>query len=161
MKIPRIYADTSVIGGCLDAEFSADSTHFVEMIREGKCILLVSEIVIAELDKAPTEVQNILSTLPEKMVERMELTEEVIDLRNEYMRAGILGPEWVDDATHVAAATVARADAIVSWNFKHIVRLDKMKAYNQVNLMNGYGILTIISPKEAFIDEDGEKISLP
>jgi hypothetical protein len=51
-------------------------------------------------------------------------------------------------------ATVTRADAIVSWNFKHIVRLDKMKAYNQVNLMNGYGILTIISPKEVLIDED-------
>ena len=54
--------------------------------------------------------------------------------------------------THVAAATVARVDAIVSWNFKHIVRLDKMKAYNRVNLLNGYGILTIISPKEAIIN---------
>lgn len=73
---------------------------------------------------------------------------------NRRMEAKILGPEWIDDATHVAAATVARADAIVSWNFKHIVRLDKMKAYNQVNLLNGYGILTIISPKEVLIDED-------
>ena len=70
------------------------------------------------------------------------------------MQAKILGTEWIDDATHVAVATVARADAIVSWNFKHIVRLDKMKAYNQVNLMNGYGILTIISPKEVLLDEN-------
>lgn len=53
----------------------------------------------------------------------------------------------------MAAATVARADAIVSWNFKHIVRLDKMKAYNQINLLNGYGILTIVSPKEVILDE--------
>ncbi len=154
MKIPRIYGDTSVIGGCLDAEFSNESTHFIEMVRQGKCILLLSEIVIAELDKAPAEVQNILLSLPEETMERVELTDEILDLRNEYMKAKILGPEWVDDATHVAAATVARADAIVSWNFKHIVRLDKMKAYNQVNLMNGYGILTIISPKEVLIDEE-------
>ena len=154
MKIPRIYGDTSVIGGCLDAEFSNESTHFIEMVRQGKCILLISEIVIAELDKAPAEVQNILLSLAEETMERVELTDEILDLRNEYMKAKILGPEWVDDATHVAAATVARADAIVSWNFKHIVRLDKMKAYNQVNLMNGYGILTIISPKEVLIDED-------
>ena len=69
-----------------------------------------------------------------------------------YLTAGILTPKSRNDATHVAAATIARADAIVSWNFKHIVRLDKMKAYNQVNLMNGYGILTIISPREVFID---------
>ena len=154
MKIPRIYGDTSVIGGCLDAEFSNESTHFIEMVRQGKCILLLSEIVIAELDKAPAEVQNILLSLAEETMERVGLTDEILDLRNEYMKAKILGPEWVDDATHVAAATVARADAIVSWNFKHIVRLDKMKAYNQVNLMNGYGILTIISPKEVLIDED-------
>ena len=154
MKIPRIYGDTSVIGGCLDAEFSNDSTHFIEMVRQGKCILLLSEIVIAELEKAPAKVQNILLSLPEETMERVELTDEILDLRNEYMKAKILGPEWIDDATHVAAATVARADAIVSWNFKHIVRLDKMKAYNQVNLMNGYGILTIISPKEVLIDEE-------
>ncbi len=70
----------------------------------------------------------------------------------------------MDDATHVAAATVARADAIVSWNFRHIVRLRKIKAYNQVNLAQGYGILTILSPgrgrseerhaaKEVMLDE--------
>jgi len=56
--------------------------------------------------------------------------------------------------THVALATVSRADAIVSWNFKHIVRLEKMKAYNQINLLNGYGILTILSPMEVAIDEE-------
>ena len=154
VRIPRIYADTSVIGGCLDVEFSNESSHFIEMVRKGKCVLLISEIVVAELDKAPAEVRNVLLSLPEEAVEKVALTDEILELRNEYMKAKILGPEWIDDATHVAVATVARADAIVSWNFKHIVRLDKMKAYNQVNLMNGYGILTIISPKEVLIDED-------
>lgn len=154
MRIPRIYADTSVIGGCLDVEFSSESSHFIEMVRQVRCILLLSEITVAELDKAPAAVQNILLSLPDEAVEKVELTEEILELRNEYMKANILGAEWLDDATHVAAATVARADAIVSWNFKHIVRLDKMKAYNQVNLMNGYGILTIISPREVLIDED-------
>ena len=154
MRIPRIYADTSVIGGCLDIEFSHESSHFIEMVRNGKCVLLLSEITIAELDKAPTAVQNILLSLPEEAMEKVEITEEILELRNEYMKAKILGPEWIDDAAHVAVATVARADAIVSWNFKHIVRLDKMKGYHQVNLMNGYGILTIISPKEVLIDED-------
>jgi hypothetical protein len=48
---------------------------------------------------------------------------------------------------------VARADAVVSWNFKHVVRLDKIKACNQVNLLNGYGVLTIVSPTEVRFDE--------
>ena len=154
MRIPRIYADTSVIGGCLDVEFSNESSRFIEMARKGKCVLLISEIVVAELDKAPAAVQNILLSLPEEAAEKVEITDEILELRNEYIKAKILSHEWINDATHVAAATVSRADAIVSWNFKHIVRLDKMKAYNQVNLMNGYGILTIISPKEVLIDED-------
>ena len=72
------------------------------------------------------------------------------------MTAGVVTSKSINDATHVAAATVARADAIVSWNFKHIVRLDKMKAYNQINLLNGYGILTIISPKEVSFDESNK-----
>ncbi len=55
--------------------------------------------------------------------------------------------------THVAAATVSRADAIVSWNFKHIVRIDKMRAYNQVNLQTGFGLLSIVSPREVRFDE--------
>jgi hypothetical protein len=76
-----------------------------------------------------------------------------IDLRDAYLAAGILDPQWTDDATHVAAATVARADAIVSWNFKHIVRIDKMRAYNQVNLQTGFGLLSIVSPQEVRLDE--------
>jgi hypothetical protein len=67
-------------------------------------------------------------------------------LRNAYLAAGILTVRSIDDATHVAAATVARADAIVSRNFRHIVRLDKMRAYNQVSLSNGYGLLSIVTP---------------
>ena len=90
MRIPRIYADTSVIGGCLDIEFSHESLHFIEMVRNGKCVLLLSEITIAELDKAPTAVQNILLSLPEEAVEKVEITEEILELRNEYMKAKIL-----------------------------------------------------------------------
>jgi hypothetical protein len=67
--------------------------------------------------------------------------------------AGILDPHSTDDATHVAAATVARADAIVSWNFKHLVRIDKIRAYNQVNLQTGFGMLSIVSPQEVRFDE--------
>jgi hypothetical protein len=70
-----------------------------------------------------------------------------------YINEGVVTSKSINDATHVAAATIARADAIISWNFKHIVRLDKMKGYNQINLLNGYGILTIISPLEVTIDE--------
>ena len=84
----------------------------------------------------------------------MDLAPEMIELRNAYLAAGIVGPRFADDATHVAVATAARADATVSWNFKHIVRVDKMRAYNQVNLQMGFGLLSIVSPLEVRIDDD-------
>lgn len=60
----------------------------------------------------------------------------------------------MDDATHVAAAALAHADAIVPWHFKHIVRLDKIKVYNEVNQQYGLPPLTILSPIEVdYADE--------
>ena len=158
MKRHRIYCDSSVIGGYFDSEFEADSQRFIDAVKKGRIVMLVSEVVLQEILEAPENVQNLLDSMPTSSVERVPLSREVIELRNAYIAAGILGPKWIDDATHVAAATVARADAIVSWNFAHIVRLDKMKAYNQVNLINGYGILTIISPKEVQHDDTEEGI---
>lgn len=150
----RIYADTSVFGGCYDSEFKEDSLCFFKDIKSGRYILLLTEVVLAELQGAPEKVRDILKELPPSSVELINLNDEIIALRDAYIAAGIIKERWLDDATHVAAATAARADAIVSWNFKHIVRLDKMKQYNEVNLFNGYGILTIISPKELMSDED-------
>lgn len=154
MKPLRIYLDSSVIGGYYDAKFSEDSRRVILGIHQRKAVLLVSEVVVREISTAPQPVQDVLATIPPAAVEIVILSEEVLALRTAYLDAKILTKRSIDDATHVAAATIARADAIVSWNFKHIVRLDKMKAYNQVNLANGYGILTIITPKEVNFEND-------
>ena len=155
MKRFRIYVDTSVIGGCFDSEFQLHSNRLIKAVRDGKLIMLVSDILVKELENAPKEVRQILIGIPPENIERIEIDREIIELRNEYIKSSILSLRWIDDATHVAAATVYRADAIVSWNFKHIVRLDKMKKYNQINILNGYGVLTIISPKEVFWEDEG------
>lgn len=156
MRPFRIYMDTSVIGGCLDDEFAADSLRLIECARTRRVVLLVSDVVARELGPAPDAVVAVWRSLPPTAVEDVPVTDEVLTLRDAYLAAGIVGPQRRDDATHVAAATVARADAIVSWNFRHIVRLDKIKAYNQVNLLHGYGMLTILTPKEVEFDEPNE-----
>ncbi len=153
MKRLRIYVDSSVIGGCLDREFAGESQQIIEWARRGEIILLLSETTFTELETAPPDVQNILKGLPPESLEMVSLRAEVLLLSGAYVEAGVVGPRWLNDATHVAAATVARADAIVSWNFRHIVRLEKMKGYNRVNLLSGYGILTIITPREVKLHE--------
>ncbi|GBD52726.1 PIN domain-containing protein [Microcystis aeruginosa NIES-298] len=153
MKKLRVYLDTSVIGGCLDDEFSLKSNQLMEAIKQEKFILLISDIIVSELINAPQGVKDILLSIPQRVIEVVKITSEVLQLRDAYINEGVVTSKSINDATHVAAATIARADAIISWNFKHIVRLDKMKGYNQINLLNGYGILTIISPLEVTIDE--------
>jgi predicted nucleic acid-binding protein len=153
MKKLRVYIDTSVIAGCLDDEFSLESNQLMEAIKQEKFILLMSDIIVSELINAPQSVKDILLSIPQRVIEVVKITAEVLQLRNAYINEGVVTSKSINDATHVAAATIARADAIISWNFKHIVRLDKMKGYNQINLLNGYGILTIISPLEVTIDQ--------
>jgi len=152
----RVYVDTSVIGGCLDEEFADPSRQLLDWAREGKIVLLVSDVVIDELGEAPEAVRAIFAGLPIESVERIAVDDRVRSLRDAYLSGGIIGPASAYDATHVAAASVATADAICSWNFRHIVRLDRIKAYNEVNARNGYGTLTIMSPREVNLDEPAD-----
>ncbi len=152
-QLLRLYLDTSVFGGVFDEEFQTDSKRLIDAIHAKKFLVMMSDVVLDEVVDAPVNVKSLVKDLPKRQIFHVEVTEEVKRLRDEYLARKILTPKSLDDATHVALATINRADAIVSWNFKHIVRLDKMKQYNQVNFSLGYGILQIVSPKEVLFDE--------
>jgi len=144
----RIYVDTSVVGGCLDEEFIEPSRKLMELFRLGKATVLASDLLLRELEDAPPEVKAVLPSLPLESIERVELGDEAERLQALYMDADVVGTSCGNDALHVALAVVAHADMIVSWNFKHIVHFDKMRGFNAVNLREGYGQLTILSPLE-------------
>ena len=79
---------------------------------------------------------------------------DALALQRAYLSAGIVGPKSSDDALHVALATIAEADLIVSWNFRHIVHFEKVPRYNAVNRLSGWRELAIHSPKEVIVYED-------
>jgi predicted nucleic acid-binding protein len=144
----RIYLDTSVIGGCMDAEFAEASERLLHLARSGKAIFIVSDLMIGELRRAPAHVQRVLDVLPRTAVEPVEESEESIALRDAYLAARVVGRTHANDAHHVALATVANVDMIVSWNFKDIVHFEKIKGFNTVNAAQGYGPIRIFSPLE-------------
>jgi predicted nucleic acid-binding protein len=151
----RVYVDTSVFGGTEDEEFAEASMLFFEQVHRGFFVVLVSAQTTDELDEAPENVKRVLHELPVDRIEPVALSVEVRELADEYVRAGVLGPASVDDATHVAAATVAGADLIVSWNFRHIVNYNRIRGFNAVNVRMGYRPITILTPREAVnVDED-------
>ena len=76
------------------------------------------------------------------------MTEDAVVLANLYIDAGAIGAKNRADAQHIAVATVSRVGVLVSWNFRHIVNLRKIQAYNSVNLREGYPTLEIRTPRE-------------
>ena len=151
----RLYLDTSVFGGVFEAAEGRDaaSRRVFDAALQGIATICYSAAVTDELRDAPERVRALFEILPTACREEVAINQEVRDLSRAYLDAGIVGPQWLDDTLHVAAASVAHADAIVSWNFKHIVRLDKVRAYNAVNLAEGYGTLQIVSPNEVNFGE--------
>jgi len=149
----RAYADTSVFGGVFDEEFREASEAFFELVRRGRFSLLVSDIVRREIESAPAQVKDYFALLAAYM-ELVSFDERVLALREAYVVSGIVGRQWSDDAGHVAAATVAGADVIVSWNFRHIVHFDKIRLYNAVNGLHFYRPVEIRSPAEVIDYED-------
>ncbi len=143
----RVYADWSVFGGVFDEEFDEERAFFDD-VRSGRFVVVISPVTLRELDRSPEHVQRVLADLPDECIERFAGGPDVLDLRDAYLRAGVVGGSARADAEHVAAATVANVDMIVSWNFKHIVHFEKIRGYNGVNLLHGYRPMSIFSPME-------------
>jgi hypothetical protein len=146
----RVYIDTSVVGGYFDEEFSADTIPFFDTIKSGGIIVIISDLLEAELLRAPKFVGELLKSLPISNVERISLSPEATLLADKYIEAKVVGKTSRADCQHIAIATICHADVLVSWNFKHIVNLDRIRGYNGINFQTGYHMIEIRTPKEIF-----------
>ena len=144
----RVYADTSVFGGCFDDEFKTESVRFFEEVRLGQFVVVVSNVTLDELELAPDRVRGVLAGLPPQQVEIVNTSPESDRLRNAYLEAAVVGPASTNDAAHIAVATISSVDLVVSWNFKHIVHFEKIGGYEGVNTLRGYRSPRIYSPQE-------------
>ena len=147
MRKLKIYIDTSVIGGYFDDEFSTDTKLLLNEILKGDYLILISDLTEKELLKAPENVKTLLRKLKIDF-ELVLVTQESIDLAMEYIKEEVVGETSLDDCIHIATATIYRVDVLISWNFKHIVNIKRIKGYNSVNMKNGYPSLEIRSPKD-------------
>lgn len=144
----KIYIDTSVFGGYFDEEFSEHTIPLFDRIKNGDFILLYSTVTQEELENAPEKVKELVKSLKVEYTEFLETTDECIDLAIEYITEKVVGQTSYADCLHIALATINRADFLVSWNFKHIVNIQRIRGYNSINIKNGYKQLEIRSPRE-------------
>jgi predicted nucleic acid-binding protein len=105
-------------------------------------------LIKAELLRAPQNVKDFLATIPAHQIENIRLTQDAANLADQYILAKVVGHTSRADCQHIAMATLTKADVLVSWNFKHIVNLDKIRGYNGINYQFGHNMIEIRTPKE-------------
>jgi len=153
MRPLRVYVDTSVFGGMFDTEYVESTRRFFRMFDEGRFRIAVSEQVEEEIDPAPPEVKTFFRhRLPS--LEYLGALPEIQKLAGLYLLRGVVGSGHQSDAIHIAYATAHKCDGVVSWNFKHMVKLSKCACFNMINAANDHPQVFIASPKEI---EDHER----
>ena len=146
--IQRIYIDTSIVGGYFDEEFKEATNMLFQRLEKREVKFVVSDLLDLELLNAPAHVKELLYNFSPDFFERVELTNETLQLADTYIEEKVVGKTSVEDCRHIALATIYKVDVLASWNFKHIVNLDKIKGYNSINLRLGYTMIEIRSPKD-------------
>jgi hypothetical protein len=149
----RLYLDTSVFGGCFDDEFREMTLPLFDEINKGIHKIIISNLTLEELDTAPPAVKSIVDNISDTLKEFVEIDEEVRDLADLYISEGVVSAKYYYDSLHVALATLKNVDLIVSWNFKHMVNINRIRKYNAVNLKYNYRIIDIRTPKEVIYEK--------
>ena len=141
----RIYVDTSVIGGYFDPEFEIATRRLFEMFRRAEATMVISDLTLRELGPAPEAVRVLVDEYPRETIKASPASQELAD---RYIASGAVAETSRADAEHIAIATIAGVDVLVSWNFRHIVNLPRIRRYNAVNLASGYPQIDIRTPIE-------------
>lgn len=149
----KLYLDTSVYGGYFDEEFSEWTKPFFEQARAGKFQIILSDVTLGELEKAPDSVRELPGTIPDQYLDLVSITPEQLELADNYVEQGALTSKFHSDAQHIAISTILKVDSLVSWNFKHMVNFFRIKQYNSINIKYGFSTIDIRTPKE-FIYEN-------
>ncbi len=146
----KLYLDTS-IPSFLFAADAPDKQKITELLFKpevrNQYEFYISGVVVREVERAPASLrERLFDALEDAAI--LELTEEIENLAQAYLKANVLPKKSEEDARHVAVATVHNLDAVVSWNFKHLVNLRRIRLINLINEEMGYKHIEIVSPHE-------------
>jgi predicted nucleic acid-binding protein len=148
MQPERLYLDTSVINVYRDARdvfLQAQTRLFWSRLSRFQAY--VSDVVIGEIERAPHCIRDELKALVGDLP-ILALSVEAESLAERYVQEGVFTPRDLNDALHVAVATVAGLDYLVSWNFRHLVKVKTRRLVNLINVVEGYRTVEIIAPSE-------------
>ena len=160
MKKTKLYLDTSVPSFLFadDSQEKREVTiQFWEILKLGLYEIIISDILLTEISRSETpSSQELENKLAEIVVKIISVNEDIFSLAQKYIEEGIIPQKYQDDALHIALAAYNEADALISWNFKHMVKLKTIRGVNGINRMLGFKELEILTP-QSWIQEDNNE----
>lgn len=160
MRKTKLYLDTSV-PSFLFADDSPEmrevTIQFWDILKIGLYDIVISDILLTEISRSEIpSAQELEDKLSEIVIEIVSVSEDIFSLAQKYIDEGIIPQKYQDDALHIALATYNEADALISWNFKHMVKLKTIRGVNGINRMRGFKELEILTP-QSWIQEDNNE----
>ena len=153
----RYYLDTSTFGGLVDDETPGRvevTQALFDQMRTGQILAYTSIIALEEIAEAPESVQaqlhSALNAVQQPVLDESEVSAAFADA---LLERGVLTARFRDDARHLGIAVADDLDAVISWNFKHMVNPSRRRAIQAVCLMLGFRPIDIISPLEVIANE--------
>jgi predicted nucleic acid-binding protein len=160
-RIPSIYLETTIFNFPFadDApQYQADTKRLFTEIKAGKFKPFTSEYVVQELESTKdignAEKMKAMITDYEAIV--IPASDEILQLANTYVTTGVIPKRFITDALHIAAATVAGLDYIVSLNFRHIVKHKTIFETEVINTREGFKRVFIHTPAEVIDHEEDD-----
>ena len=158
MRKLKLYLDTSTISHLFandTPEKMAETKLLWKDFISGKYKVFISQVVIDEVKNCPEPKQsNMIEQLGLIEFEILAETQEVTDLALEYIKGGVLKEKSIADCRHIAHAVVYNCDAIVSWNFEHLVNIKTINKVKVVNAIHHYSEMKILPPTMFLERED-------
>lgn len=160
LRKTKLYLDTSV-PSFLFADDSPEKREvtikFWNVLKLGLYDVVISDVLLSEISRSEIPPsQELENKLSEIVLEIVSVNEDVFSLAQKYVDEGIIPQTYRDDALHIALATYNEADALISWNFKHMVKLKTIRGVNGINRMLGLKELEILTPQSWIQEDDNE-----
>jgi len=90
-----------------------------------------------------------------KIIDTEPVITEVEQLASAYIEKQIINRNKIEDALHIAIATVSEMDILLSWNFRHLANINKEMHVHATNITKGYHKeFRMVTPMEVISDEE-------
>lgn len=153
----KLYLDTSVVGAVCDPgpeERLVATRRILHGVKKGLWEGYLTTLVLEEVERAPDSVRDKIGReLRGSPLIVLEESSESLALAQAYISAGVVPSDYEDDARHIAIATVNDIRVVVSWNFRHMVNIERKHKINSVNLREGLPLIDLVSPWEVGHEE--------